>query len=329
MDLLYGDILGHENIKEHLINAVKTGKSSHAYLFCGEDDSGKNMLASAFAASLMCEKGEGVPCGSCKSCKESLSGNHPDILRLTHETKIISVKDIRDQINNTVLIKPYNGGKKVYILDEAEKMNDQAQNALLKTIEEPPEYAVFLLLTSNKTAMLPTILSRCLELSLMPAPQTEITGLLMKKYSIPDYAAELAAAFSGGVVGKAIKLATSERFNEEREDAISFLSCGARISEAKIIDTIKLLSENKADIDTYFELITMWFRDCLVYKATNNPKQVLYREQLSAIENASKDYSFEKINKILAGVETAGARLRANVNFELVMELMLREWRIE
>lgn len=324
MALLYGDILGHENIKEHLINAARSGKNSHAYLFCGEDDSGKLMLAKAFAASLLCDSQTGVPCGNCKNCKEALSGNHPDIIMLTHEKKGISVGDIRDQVNNTVIIKPYNGGKKIYIIDEAEKMNEQAQNALLKTIEEPPEYAVFLLLTNNRTAMLPTILSRCLELSLMPVADELIVKLLMEKYSIPDYNAELVAAFSGGIVGKAIKAATSQKFADERDDVISMVSPGASISTQKIIESVKILNDNKNDIDSYLELIRMWFRDVMVCKSTRNEKRLMYRTELSAVERAAETYTYEKINKILAGIDEAEARLKANVNFELTMELMLR-----
>lgn len=324
MALLYGDILGHENIKEHLINAVRSGKNSHAYLFCGEDDSGKMMLAKAFAASLLCDSQTGVPCGNCKNCKEALSGNHPDIIIPTHEKKGISVGDIRDQVNNTVIIKPYNGGKKIYIIDEAEKMNDQAQNALLKTIEEPPEYAVFLLLTNNRTAMLPTILSRCLELSLLPVADELIVKLLMEKYSIPDYSAELVAAFSGGIAGKAVKAATSQRFAEQRDDVISMLSPGASVSTQKIIESVKVLNDNKGDIAAYLELIRMWFRDVMVYKSTNNKKRIMYRTELAAIERAANAYPYEKINSILAGIDEAEARLKANVNFELSMELMLR-----
>ena len=161
----FQDILGHEQIIEHLQNAIKTDKVSHAYILDGPDMSGKKMIADAFAMTLECEKKGTEPCMECHSCKQALGKNQPDIIYLQHEKpNTISVDDFRSQINNDIGVKPYSSPYKVYIVDEAEKMNVQAQNALLKTIEEPPAYAVILLLTNNAEIFLPTIISRCVPL---------------------------------------------------------------------------------------------------------------------------------------------------------------------
>ena len=133
----YNKILGHENIINQLKNAIKSDKVSHAYIFNGEDGSGKNMLAKAFAEALLCEKGELEGCGECHFCKQTASNNNPDLVRVVHEKPAsIGVDDVREQLVEDVYIKPYNGKYKVYIIDEAEKMTVQAQNAILKTIEE-------------------------------------------------------------------------------------------------------------------------------------------------------------------------------------------------
>lgn len=151
----FNDILGHEQIKEHFRNAVQTGKVSHAYILSGEAGMGRKSLANAFALSLLCEKGMEEPCMQCHACKQVLSGNHPDLIYVTHEKPAsIGVDDIREQINDTIQVRPYSSYYKIYIVDEAEKMTVQAQNALLKTIEEPPAYAVILLLTTNQDAFL-------------------------------------------------------------------------------------------------------------------------------------------------------------------------------
>ena len=143
----FNDILGHEQIKEHFRNAVETGKVSHAYILSGEAGMGRKSLANAFALSLLCEKGMAEPCMQCHACKQVLSGNHPDLIYVTHEKPAsIGVDDIREQLNDTIQVRPYSSYYKIYIVDEAEKMTVQAQNALLKTIEEPPAYAVILLL---------------------------------------------------------------------------------------------------------------------------------------------------------------------------------------
>ena len=146
----FKDVVGHKDIINYIRNAVQEDKVSHAYILNGERGSGKKMLAALFAATLQCEKGGPDPCNVCHSCIQAESGNHPDIIRVQHEKpNTISVEDIRTQVNNDILIKPYQGPYKIYIISEADLMTPQAQNALLKTIEEPPEYAVIFLLTEN------------------------------------------------------------------------------------------------------------------------------------------------------------------------------------
>ena len=163
----FKDVVGHKDIINYIRNAVQEDKVSHAYILNGERGSGKKMLAALFATTLQCEKGEPDPCNVCHSCIQAESGNHPDIIRVQHEKpNTISVEDIRTQVNNDILIKPYQGPYKIYIISEADLMTPQAQNALLKTIEEPPEYAVIFLLTENAEALLPTITSRCVMLKL-------------------------------------------------------------------------------------------------------------------------------------------------------------------
>ena len=207
----FQDVIGHEHLIEHLQSAISMGKVSHAYIFDGEKGSGKNFLANIFAAALQCEASEDKPCGTCTSCKQAEGFNHPDIIRITHEKpNTISVDDIRQQLCGDVMIKPYKGPYKIYIVDEAEKLNVQAQNALLKTIEEPPAYAVIILLTTNSESFLPTILSRCVTLHLKPTKDSVVRKYLMEQVKIPDYQADICVAFAQGNIGKARRLALSE-----------------------------------------------------------------------------------------------------------------------
>ena len=165
----FKDVVGHKNIIQYIENAVKTDKVSHAYILNGEKGSGKRLLANLFAMSLQCQNRDedGDACGKCQSCKQAASNNQPDIIRVTHEKpNTISIDDIREQINNDIVIKPYSSKYKIYIVPDADMMSVQAQNALLKTIEEPPAYAVILLLTENAEILLPTIRSRCVMLKL-------------------------------------------------------------------------------------------------------------------------------------------------------------------
>ena len=225
-------------------NAEKLNKVSHAYIFSGEKSSGKKLLASRFAELLQCE-GEGEkPCGKCRSCRQAESGNHPDIIRITHEKpNTISVDDIREQLVGDVQIKPYQSKYKIYIVPDAEKMNVQAQNALLKTIEEPPAYAVILFLTTNASSFLPTILSRCVVLNIKPVPDQEVRKYLMEHVEVPDYQADIAVAFAQGNIGKAVKLATSEYFNEIKNAALHILKNAPRMDISEISAAVKGVSE--------------------------------------------------------------------------------------
>ena len=145
----YETVIGHNRIKDHLINAVKTNTVSHAYIFNGADGIGKKTLAKTFAKAIQCEENTGEPCGKCRSCLQVDGDNQPDIIWVKHDKPAsISVDDVRLQINSDILIRPYSSKYKIYIVDEAEKMTVQAQNALLKTIEEPPSYGIIILLTA-------------------------------------------------------------------------------------------------------------------------------------------------------------------------------------
>lgn len=320
----FQDILGHEQIIEHLQNAIKTDKVSHAYILDGPDMSGKKMIADAFSMTLECEKKGTEPCMECHSCKQALGKNQPDIIYLQHEKpNTISVDDIRSQINNDIGVKPYSSPYKVYIVDEAEKMNVQAQNALLKTIEEPPAYAVILLLTNNAEIFLPTILSRCVRLSLKAVPDEKIKAYLMKNYGVPDYKADVCVAFAQGNVGKAIELAESEDFNEIKNSALQLIKRLDDIELYEMTEAVKQISNYKLKINDYFDLIMIWYRDVLLYKATADVNKLIFKEEVYEIKKEASRSSYGGIENILEALEKAKIRLNANVNFDLVIELLL------
>ena len=320
----FKDIIGHEQIIEHLQNAIRMDKVSHAYIFNGPAESGKRMLAEAFAMALQCEKKESEPCLSCRSCKQAIDHNQPDIIYVTHEKpNTIGVDDIRKQLNNDIVIKPYSSRYKIYIVDEAEKMNQQAQNALLKTIEEPPAYAVILLLTTNADSFLPTILSRCITLNLKAVKDSEIKSYLMKTYQIPDYQADVCAAFAQGNVGKAIKLASSESFNELKAATLQLMKRLDDIDLYEMTAAVKQISEYKLQINDYFDLMMIWYRDVLYYKATKDVNGLIFKDEVYDIKRQAEQSSYNGIEEILQALSKAQVRLNANVNFDLVIELLL------
>lgn len=320
----FKDILGHEQIIEHLQNAIAMDKVSHAYIINGPDKSGKMMLAEAFAATLQCEKGKTEPCMECHSCRQAQNRNQPDIVYVQHEKpNTISVDDIRTQLNNDIAIKPYSSKYKVYIIDEAEKMNVQAQNALLKTIEEPPAYAVILLLTTNADLFLPTILSRCVTLHIKAVPDERIKNYLMSRYQIPDYQADVCAAFAQGNVGKAIQLASSEEFHELKSAALQLIKRLDDIELYEMAEAVKQISSYKLEISDYFDLMMIWYRDVLYFKATKDVNKLVFKDEVYAIKKQAEQSSYNGIETILNALHKAQVRLNANVNFDLVIELLL------
>ena len=265
----FKDVVGHKNIIKYIESAVQADAVSHAYILNGERGSGKKLLANLFAMSLQCQDRDenGEACGKCQSCKQALHGNQPDIIRVSHEKPTtISVDDIRQQVNNDIVIKPYSSKYKIYIIPEADLMSVQAQNALLKTIEEPPEYAVIMLLTENAEVLLPTIRSRCVMMKLRNIDEMDVPELM---------------------------------------------------------DAVKKCMTYKLEINDYLDMMAIWYRDVLIYKATKNVDRVVFSDQLRYIKARASKSSYEGIEKILEALETAKARMKANVNFELVIELLL------
>ena len=321
--LYFNSIIGHEQVKQHLQTAIEQNKISHSYIINGETGSGKKLTAAIFAETLQCEDKGINPCGLCKSCIQAESGNHPDIIWITHEKYSIGVDDIRNQLNNNISIKPYSGPYKIYIIPDADKMTEQAQNALLKTIEEPPEYAVILLLTNNVDSLLPTILSRCVTLNLKPVKTDLIEKYLMERCKIPDYMARISARFSQGNVGKAIRYSSSEDFMELKEETLHLLKYIDDMEIYEVVEAVRHLSEHKLEINDCIDLMQLWYRDVLMFKVTKDPNMLLFKDEYRFLSEQAKKRGYEELEDIIKAMDKAKKRLDANVNFDIAVELML------
>ncbi|MBR5765990.1 MAG: DNA polymerase III subunit, partial [Lachnospiraceae bacterium] len=244
----FSDIIGQEHIKEHLINAVRSGNVSHAYIISGEKNAGKEFIANTFAMALQCENRDenGNPCMECHACKQAVTNNQPDIITVIHEKPgTIGVEDVRNQVVSDVYVRPYSCRWKIYIINDAEKLSVQAQNALLKTLEEPPEYVVILLLTSNISTLLPTIISRSIVLNMRPVDDKTVRKYLMERIHIPDYQADICVAFARGNIGKAKHLATSEDFDNIKNEAVRVLKYADEMDINEFVSAVNQISAYK------------------------------------------------------------------------------------
>ncbi len=320
----FADIIGQDMICGHLTNAINNNQVSHAYIINGERYAGKEFIAKIFAMALQCEEPGVEPCNECHSCIQAITGNQPDIIYVTHEKiNTISVDDIRNQVGKTISIKPYASKYKVYIISEAEKMNDNAQNALLKTLEEPPSYAVIILLTDNVAALLPTIQSRCVTLNMKPVQDKLVKKFLMEEEKIPDYRAEICAAFARGNIGKAKILARSEEFDKIKIDAIAMLRHIHEMDISELSQTIKKMNEYKLEINDFLDILAVWYRDALIFKATNDANSLIFKDERNNIKRTASRSTYEQIENILKALDSSKRRISANVDFNLTMELLL------
>ena len=318
------DIIGHKDVIRYMEQTVANKIPSHAYIISGAAGSGKTLLSKTFAMALECQGEDVKPCTKCPSCKKAMTNNHPDIVFVRHEKpKTISVDEIREQVVDDMGIKPYIGPYKIYIIEEAEKMTEQAQNALLKTLEEPPEYGVILLTTVNPEALLATIKSRCILLKLRNLKDPIIRRYLEEIMEVDEDKANLCAAFAQGSLGKAIQLAESSHFYDIRMDAVGLLTHIEDMDVPEVIEKIKQINSYRLDIDDYLDIIAVWYRDVLMIKATNDVNNVIFKDEQRFLKEKAKKSSYEGIELILEAISKARERLKANVNFDLVIELLL------
>ena len=322
---MFSEIIGQENVTAHLQNALRTGNISHAYLIHGGKGSGKKMLAKTFAQTMLCrdvrmtEAGP-EPCGVCPSCIKALSDSHPDIRTVTHEKPAsIGVEEIR-VLRQDVQVLPYESARKVYLIPEAEKLTAQAQNALLKTLEEPPSYAVLILLADDTAAFLPTVLSRSILLRTRPLEAGQVLEYLREKR--PDLAERylpLYASLSGGNIGRAIALADSETFTGFCGKLLRILQ---NVPGTDIHTFLSFLREEDTDTDAMLDILQIWYRDTAVYKRTGDADALIFREEIQYISQCAAALSYAGLERIFAAILRAIQQLKANGNTELILEML-------
>lgn len=315
----YTEILGNDILIKSLKAAAAHDRINHAYIFDGERGIGKMSAAKAFAKTLNCEEGGPVPCGHCTSCRTFDSGNNPDIFYI-EEKKAITVDTVRQKINKEIMTSPFNYRFKVFIIKDAHTMNIQAQNAFLKTLEEPPEYAVFLLLSQNFNALLATILSRCILFRLRPLPQPVLKELLLKR-GFEQIEADMMSHYACGVVGRALELHNDEGFKALSELAMQLClkteTFGLTEMNRKAEE---LKKEYKDNVPLLLELMYFIYRDALVYKISGRADRLIHSSRKSDIESICGKATSKKLLTACEAIENARRRCSAGADIQFVFE---------
>ena len=260
------------------------------------------------------------PCGKCLSCIQVQSGNQPDIITITHEKpNSISVKEIRD-MRADLSIKPYANARKIYIIPDAEKLTIQAQNALLKTLEEPPEYAVIILIADGLSTFLPTILSRCVVLQTRAVEEAQIADFLRREKNLPQDRAQILARFAGGCPGQALLLTDDQDFLELRDRTVDFL---AHLHKADAVAVSEFASGiEPGRREEVLGFVMMWFRDILLFFSTQNSENLIFQEDIQYIIEAASMLGYEQLGAILDEIDLASRQLKSNVSADSVFEIM-------
>lgn len=242
--MAFDTLLGNEQLKTNLISARRKGKLSHFYLISGPAGSGRHTLADLVAKALLCEEPDG-PCGHCRACRKVESHTHPDyILADDPSSRTVKVSFVRD-IRSDMFIRPNEGVKKIYLFPRAQDMGLEAQNALLKVLEEPPAYGVFLLLTDNPDKLLPTIRSRCVELKMQPLSEEILRSVLHREFPESSEAGISAAILrSGGYLGQARELMQGNTMSEQTK---RFAACYAARDTYALLELLVPMEKWKRD----------------------------------------------------------------------------------
>lgn len=302
--MYFENIIGQEFAKKYLTNSLRKNKINHAYMFEGIEGIGKKKLSKELAKILL--NTENVD-------------SSPDYINIIADGSSIKIAQIR-KLQTDIIIKPHKEYK-IYIINEAEKMTVEAQNALLKTLEEPPEYAIIILITSNKERLLDTIKSRCEIIKFLPISLQDLKNYLIEK-GIEEQRAQLLSVFSRGSIEKALELSESADFAIMRDDIQSYIQT---ILDKKIIDILEIptnMDKYKKEIMSVLDIFINYFRDMMMLKENIDKSMVINADKIVFIQNMSKKITYSQVSKIIDIIEDTKTKIRSNCNFNISIQVM-------
>src|SRR6266498_3658687 len=319
----FSQIVGHQKQLEIVRQALNHGRLHHAYLFVGMEGVGKKTIALGLAKAIHCSAAAWDFCGMCADCARIKDGNHADvrIIEPLAGKKEISIQQIRE-LEKELNFRSFSGKKKIAILDPATLMNLSAQNALLKTLEEPPRDSLLILIAANGGVLLPTLRSRCLRISFGPLTRDLISGFLASRKGLAAETAEFLAAMSLGSLGAVVSIDTQELL-ERRREWVRLIS-GLRAGDYRAAtDAADALAGSKEDSLRFLEWIESWFRDLLVYSVTRNQQAVVNVDMLPQIQQQSATADFERLFSRIAEAKAAIGGIQRNLNRRMMIEDLL------
>lgn len=335
-------VAGHTWAIEALEHAIRTQRAAHAFLLTGPHSIGKTTLARALAGRLLClRENAAAPCGACRACVKNAKGVHPDVMLLEgvpsrefynkngstapprkndREKRILLVDQIRD-MEKWLSTAPFEGNHKIGILRRFEEANEEAQNAFLKTLEEPPSHATLILTAQDAGLLLPTIVSRCQPLTLRSLSVETVKRALVEKWSAEPAEAQLLARISGGRLGWAVRALNSPNVLETRREALDALNALVREGRAERITRAEKLAKDSSELPQVFETWQTWWRDVLLL-SNEQDARITNVDYANALQEHAARFSIADIQRALNATRSAARQLGQNVNARLVTEVL-------
>jgi DNA polymerase-3 subunit delta' len=323
----FQQVIGHEEIKIYFEKSLKANKIGHSYIFEGPKGVGRKLVTKAFSKMLLCENKEDAgdtsdiankPCGHCKGCMMLEKETHPDYIVVPKDTKVTKIDTIREKLVKNMEVKPYQAPYKVVVIEDADSLTIEGQNAMLKTIEEPPSYGITILITTNKAKLLPTIVSRCITLRFTPLTPTEVESYLAHKDVSPQNKA-IYKQFSGGSIGVLEELMKDGVFMEKRQRAISYREQLEKADLMQLYDLVKEFTENKEEIEEILEFWILWQRDLAVTK-TKSSQNLYYPDYQSMLLGNASKLTYNKISMDLELIQKAKGEIDQNIYTTFIIE---------
>jgi DNA polymerase-3 subunit delta' len=317
----FKEIIGHERQIEHLRNAMRNRRVAHAYLFLGKEGIGKKLVALNLAKALNCPRGSEDPCDECPSCLKVDHLHHPDILLVEPHGQWIRIDQIRD-LQRELSHRPYEGKRRVCILMGSDRMRQEAANALLKILEEPPLHTVLILLAANVDLMLPTITSRCQRIPFNPLPFARIVEVIRLRLALKREEAYILASLADGSLGKAFQM-DPEFVLRARREIIGRIIDLASYGAEQILGLAEELANRHDDLPMLLTMIHAWYRDLLAYKERESRAQLINIDLSNEIQKAAPRTDTPSLIHRMEVIQGALWTLDRNANRQITLEAML------
>lgn len=315
------EIVGHKQSVKILIKAVSSGRVAHAYLFAGPEGVGKETTAMSFARALLCSHPvDGDACGTCRECRQVSGGNHPDFYLVEPAGSSIKIEQVRE-IQRRVPYCPYQGGRKIFLIRQAEAMTAEAANCILKTLEEPPGDTVFILLSARPQVLLPTILSRCQAIYFKAMSVPDLIRGLVNLKGVSEEEARLYASLSGGSMGRALSYASGSLM-ADRDGANALAGVLWHGGPLDALEMAEKAAESKPKAVFTLDTLACWYRDLMVWREAGEAGSFFNTDRVDIIKMEAARYDTGRILAIIEEIESTKRKIEVNANTRLALETL-------